>query len=268
MTTARLGIMSMAQSGMELLEEILGKQFTLFEAFGIDFNLHISVIAIPIYAFFFVGLDWSGILFALAVIASILLHEVGHAIIGGLVGHQVREICLFACGGYTRFSCPLGVEARDALVALAGPMANGLICCLLIWIEAAIDGGNFGNGMKQVFNLAFDRDFSGEELTWRQIFIYTFALINFSMFLLNLLPAFPLDGGRIFNWIASCFLSAGNAAFMTMVLSRTIACLIVIQCVRKNLLGDFNLFNLIYMPLIAIVIWCASKEEYLCIIRG
>ena len=267
MASARGDIMSMIQTGIEFLEESISNNFTLFEAFGIEFSLHFSAIIIPIYIFFTIGLDWVGFLLVLGVIASVFIHEIDHAVCGFLVDYQATEICLFACGGYTRFSWPLGIEAKDALVSMAGPLTNGLACCLLIWIERAIHGGKFWDGMIQLLSWTFGGDLLTDDLPLPSLLLFDIARLNAYMLLFNLLPAFPLDGGRIITWLMTCFLSAENGAFVIMLLSRTIACLIVIQSIRKDLIGDFNLFNLVYMLFIAICIWCASREEYLSIMN-
>jgi Zn-dependent protease len=117
-----------------------------------------------------------GLLSALLLFASILLHELGHAVVARRHGVEIEEIDLWLLGGVARMK-GYPHEARDELrFALAGPLVT-LAVAAFFWIAVAA--------------LPADSPAAIEALLAYQAFINT-AILAF-----NLLPAFPLDGGRV-----------------------------------------------------------------------
>lgn len=118
-----------------------------------------------------------GLVATLLFFASIVTHELSHAIIANRLGQPVERISLFIFGGMAH----LGHEptsARDELkIAAAGPITSFVL-------------GTFFLAIPRVFGL-------NESLSmWASVFNYL-GFINFALGLFNLLPGFPLDGGRI-----------------------------------------------------------------------
>ncbi len=109
--------------------------------------------------------------------ASIVIHELSHAIVGNLLGQPVERISLFIFGGMAH----LGHEptsARDEFkIAAVGPLTSFVL-------------GAIFTAIPHVFHLY------GRFPMWASVFDYL-GFINFALGLFNLLPGFPLDGGRI-----------------------------------------------------------------------
>lgn len=125
----------------------------------------------------------AGILVMIGVLASILLHEVGHMAAARLWKVGTSEIEIGGLGGVARFSSalPRSVLART-VIFLAGPAAN-----LALW-------KGFGFLAEQAFGL-------GKPML--VVALLTLAGINFWLLVFNLLPSFPLDGGRTLEaWLA------------------------------------------------------------------
>jgi len=259
--TTQVGISSCTHRVMECLGALLCKKIKMFDLFGIEFSLNSSVLAIPIILAISCSFSWGLVIYVLGVAVSVLLHEMGHALGGYLVGNPAKEISLIACGGYTIFYRNPGATAKDAFMSLAGPMANGLVCSLIIWIEIAFWGGTFGEWAHLLFSQILGNDLSAKELPFSFVMMNALAIVNLYMLVFNLLPAFPLDGGRIFRWFVGCFLPAQKAAFATMLVARMLACLIVGRSIMADLITDFNPLNLGIMALIGVWIWCGSKTE-------
>ena len=246
---------------MECLGALLCKKVKMFDLFGIEFFLNSSVLAIPIILAISCSFSWGLIIYVLGVAVSVLLHEMGHALGGYLVGNPAKEISLIACGGYTIFCRNPGVTAKDAFMSLAGPMVNGLVSSLLIWAEIALWGGTFGEWAHLLFSQLLGNDLSTKELPLSFMLINAIAIVNSYMLVFNMMPAFPLDGGRIFRWFLGCFLPPQRAAFATMFVARMLVCLIVGRSIMADLIIDFNPFNFGIMALIGVWIWCGSKTE-------
>jgi Zn-dependent protease len=124
----------------------------------------------------------------LSFFASLVLHELGHALAARRGGLQVAGIDLWALGGMTRTeeSKDPGTEFR---VALAGPLVT------LGVIAACILTGLLLTGSKDFFELAIGEE--GPHATPALVWLTWLATINVLVLLFNLVPAFPLDGGRI-----------------------------------------------------------------------
>jgi Zn-dependent protease len=126
----------------------------------------------------------AGFVIVIGLLLSILLHELGHAAAGSLLGARVSHIELTGIGGVAHFerSLPRSPLARS-LIYLAGPAAN-----LLLWrgLEALAVGVASGGNRMLALPLG------------------VLALSNFYLMLFNLLPAYPLDGGHTLDaWLGA-----------------------------------------------------------------
>jgi Zn-dependent protease len=110
--------------------------------------------------------------FALAFFACLVLHELAHALVARAVGVPTAEIRLFVFGGVARITGDPGDPGGEALVAMAGPLASVLLAGLLDLTSRAVAGP------------------AGDLLAW--LFVGNLVVAGF-----NLLPGFPLDGGRV-----------------------------------------------------------------------
>ena len=124
----------------------------------------------------------------LSFFASLILHELGHALIARRRGLTVTGIDLWALGGITRISEPKtpGTEFR---VAAAGPLVT------LSVIVAFFAAGGLLSDSKHFFDVAVADE--GVRATPPLVWLSWVATINVLVLVFNLVPAFPLDGGRI-----------------------------------------------------------------------
>ena len=153
--------------------------------FGVPVRFHFTFVLLLVFLLFIgVGERQSGtstVLYVLALFASVLLHELGHTLVARRYGIGTIEIVMFPIGGVSRPE--RAPKAREELwIALAGPMVNLLIGGgLWFWITS------------QHGWVAFEelRDPTDLNLPER------IAIGNLVLCLFNLLPALPMDGGRI-----------------------------------------------------------------------
>lgn len=123
-----------------------------------------------------------GLLAAVGVFASIALHELGHSLVARAKGCQVREILLLPIGGVAQLDRMPRLPRDEFQVAIAGPLVSLLLSIL--------------------FSLAFEV-FGRLELARLAYVVERLSWINMVLMLFNLLPSFPMDGGRIFRaWLA------------------------------------------------------------------
>ncbi|MQA75848.1 MAG: CBS domain-containing protein [Solirubrobacterales bacterium] len=131
---------------------------------------------------------------ALAFFASILLHELGHAVVATRLGIPITDITLWLFGGVARMSRDTDSPGAEFKVAVAGPVVTAAIALACAAVGIAIAGADeFWTAMRVIE----DPEISGVValLAW-------LASINLLVLVFNLIPAFPLDGGRIARAIA------------------------------------------------------------------
>jgi stage IV sporulation protein FB len=157
---------------------------------------------IRIHATFFLLLLWIGaaawmegglpaalsnVAFILALFACVVAHEFGHALTARRYGIATPDITLLPIGGLARLDRMPEKPGQEILVALAGPAVNVAIWAVLVIVLGA---------ETRLDNLAAIED-AGTS------FLGRLAAVNLFLALFNLLPAFPMDGGRVFRAVLS-----------------------------------------------------------------
>jgi Zn-dependent protease/CBS domain-containing protein len=125
-----------------------------------------------------------GVLVAALFLASVLLHEFGHALVGRRFGVPVDSVLLLVFGGSAPFEQEAPGPGAEIVIALAGPIVNLVIgaACLVPWL--VIDAG------------------AGDVLVAIATLSLWVGASNLCLAAINLLPAFPLDGGRLVRGVA------------------------------------------------------------------
>jgi len=166
-------------------QKLIAGSVSIATIFGIPVRLHFTFILLLVFLVFIgVGGQQSGAttaLYIVALFASVLLHEVGHSLVARHYGIHTLEIVMFPIGGVSRPERQ-PKASEEVWIALAGPTVNLLIALgLLAWVAA-----------RQGFvALTLLREPTDANLAER------IAFGNLTLFLFNLLPAYPMDGGRI-----------------------------------------------------------------------
>jgi Zn-dependent protease len=129
---------------------------------------------------------------ALLFFGSILLHELGHALVAIRKGIAISDITLWMFGGVARMTRDSDSPGTEFKVAVAGPLVTLAIALACAAIGAAAAGSEFWDVMR----------FEDERASGVLALIAWLASINALVLVFNLIPAFPLDGGRIARAIA------------------------------------------------------------------
>src|SRR6267143_6683157 len=122
-----------------------------------------------------------GVAFMLALFGCVLLHEFGHALVARGFGIRTPDITLLPIGGVARLQRMPDQPWQELIVAIAGPLVNVVIAAVLI----------FALGQQAAFEHIEHLQQPGVEM------LAKLASVNISLVLFNLIPAFPMDGGRV-----------------------------------------------------------------------
>ena len=126
---------------------------------------------------------------ALLLFATVVAHELGHALVARHQGMVIEGVDLWALGGFTRTRGETQSPGAEFRLAAAGPLVNALV------IAACVAAGLAFGSFKHFLDVALLT--SGVHVGAPLVLIGWLALINAVLLAFNLLPAFPLDGGRI-----------------------------------------------------------------------
>jgi len=130
---------------------------------------------------------------ALLFFGSLVLHELGHALVAQRSGIEITGIDLWFFGGLAKMSRDTNSPGEEFRVSAAGPAVTLVIVALCTGVGVLLDGDTF-------FDLAVFNATTGRESAAMALLAWL-AAINALLFVFNLIPAFPLDGGRIFRSI-------------------------------------------------------------------
>lgn len=165
---------------------------------GIPVKLHWSFVLLLAWVVFEgrrSGMDWEGVgwfgLLIMTLFGCVVLHEYGHALSARRYGVDTKDIILSPIGGIARLNGLPEKPMHEFVVAIAGPMVNIVIACLL--------GGVGWASSTLHMDLAETRTIFGEP----ENFISLLFALNIFLAVFNLVPAFPMDGGRIFRSLLS-----------------------------------------------------------------
>jgi Zn-dependent protease len=213
---------------------MIKSSYEIARPFGIPIRLDISLI---ILLFFFVSRHGSplyGLAAGVALLLSITLHELGHSLVAMAFGCRVRDITLMMMGGCATLLNMPRKAWQEFLVAAAGPAVSLLL------------------------GLFFYMPHSGPmaDFTKNEIGGLNLGLCSF-----NLLPAFPMDGGRILRAILQqFFMSRVKATWIAARIGQLVALLMAVL-VGYLYLNGYHGFNLILL-LIAYFIYRSAGQEY------
>lgn len=185
-----------------------------------------------------------GLSVGLGVALSIVLHELGHSLVAQAFGCKVRDITLMMLGGCATIINMPRKAWQEFLMAAAGPLVS-----LLLGVGGLVLSGALhdGAGMNNL--------------------LFILGVINIGLFLFNLLPAFPMDGGRILRaFLQHFFMSRLRATWVASRIGRIIAVLMGVTVLYSFLSGNLRGYMFIRL-LIALYIYRAAGNEYLMVLN-
>jgi stage IV sporulation protein FB len=206
---------------------------------GIDVKIHFTFfLLLAFYGFLFAGQGGlpaavHGVVFISLVFFCVLLHEFGHAFAARRYGIHTPDITLLPIGGVARLERMPEKPSEELVVAVAGPLVNVAICAALFPFVR----DQFHPGMLERFEPNLLTKLFGA---------------NIMLVLFNLIPAFPMDGGRVFRALLAMRMDYARATSIAAAIGQGIACFG----------GLFALLHgMALLALVAVFIFFAAQNE-------
>jgi Zn-dependent protease len=183
-------------------------------------------------------LTWS-LLFLAAVFACITLHELGHAMMAARFGIKAKDIILLPVGGIASIEKFPDNPKQELAISIAGPLVNLAIAGIL-WLF--------------IPNISLIEDQQHMTIMHGHDFLYNLRIVNVALAVFNLIPAFPMDGGRVLRALLGFKLNYIQATTIAATVGKVIAILFIV--------AGIVLINPILPAIGIFIIFSAGAEEY------
>ena len=188
---------------------------------GIPVRVHFTFLLVLGY-FGFLGQKTSSgwlawVLFALAMFGCVILHEFGHALVARKYGIKTRDITLYPMGGVAMFEGRMKPN-QELWIALAGPMVN-VIITILLGIYFVVVHGSIPLPGRDMLSLGI---------------LPALFLANIGLAVFNLLPAFPMDGGRVLRAFLALITNETNATTIAGAIGQMMSILLALWGIQQT----------------------------------
>ena len=205
-------------------------------AFGIPVYLDFSLIILLLVFATDGGSFTLSMSCALMLLVSITAHELGHALTARAFGYGTRDITLSLLGGCASLIALPRKAWQEFLTAIAGPGVSFALA---------------GLAFLALMFIPLDQ--------WTSTLLFYTVWMNLMLGIFNLLPGFPMDGGRVFRSVMRAFMSRARATYIAMIVGRGVAILLGLWGLHRIVNGGGWGFVTI---LIAWMIWREGWREY------
>ena len=219
---------------------MLNGKYKLGELFDIPIYVDASCIFLLLMMVINAGSLSFGLGAALLLAVSIVAHELGHALTAAAFGYKTRDITISLLGGCASLIALPKKAWKEFLTAIAGPLVSFVLAGVGFVLFTTVPTNN----------------------RWLIGMFYYLGWMNVMLGAFNLLPGFPMDGGRIFRSTMRIFFTREKATLIAMWVGRAVAIWLGLSGLNAILSGgSWGLVRI----LIAYMIWREGYREYLAV---
>jgi Zn-dependent protease/CBS domain-containing protein len=214
--------------------------FKIGSAWGIPIELHVTFILLIAAVLFLssLSLKFDTFFIVLFLFVFVVFHELAHSIIARHYGIKVRKIILYPIGGVSEIEEIPDNPSQEWRMAVAGPLTSLVLGVALLAVSLAIS--------PQAFTITLFTTIPGNFLT-------RLASLNILLGVFNLIPAFPMDGGRVFRALLAERLKYSDATRYAVYLGRIFGIAMVVV--------GFLVPNYFLLILVGIFVYIGASEE-------
>jgi len=229
--------------------------------FNIPVEVHWSFLFLFVYVIYLSFKENWGVwgaasasLFVLILFLCVVLHEFGHALMARRFDVQTRDITLYPIGGVARLERLPRKPVQEFWVAIAGPLVNVAIALVLLPVLLLLGNDTLSDIFYSLYNQSDSDNFSFPS----NLPVYAYVALgliglNLTLALFNLIPAFPMDGGRVLRAVLSHFLGHLKATRIAAIVGQLIA----IYFVYNGIMGDGSVTQIF----IGVFVFLAAGSE-------
>jgi Zn-dependent protease/CBS domain-containing protein len=214
--------------------------FRIGSILGIPLQVHVTFLLLLVVVYFlgdrFIGIGGlHGLIFVGLIFASVVFHELSHALVARHYGINVVDITLLPIGGVARMPTTPEDPRQEILISAAGPAAS-LVLAVSLWFVSDLLG----------YGLSF------WNISIRGNLIAQLAAVNLILAIFNFIPAFPMDGGRVLRGILGLYMSPMTATRIAVGVGQALA-------IGLFFLGLLSMN--VFMILIALFVYMGAEAE-------
>lgn len=227
--------------------------YKIFKVFGIEVRVHVTFLLIVAYFAFVWGFQREpggltgalyGVLLVLLLFGLVVMHELTHSRVAQGYGVRVRDITLLPIGGMASLERMPDEPRQEFLVSLSGPLSNVVLGLVMFAAAPLVVDTSVFQSFDRLTSSLLTPSFEGA-------YLYVLTA-NVTLAIFNLIPAFPMDGGRVFRSFLAMRMSRVRATRIAVVVGQTLALLL-------GLLGIFG--GGIILVVIAAFIYLGAQAE-------
>lgn len=189
------------------------------------------------------------LLFLVALFTCLIMHEYGHALTARKFGIKTKDITLLPIGGVARLERMPDKPWQEFLVAIAGPMVNVVIAGIIVV------------AMSMIYSFEAIRAALTPIMGLTDSFWVNLAKVNIFLVLFNMLPAFPMDGGRIVRSLLAMVLPYERATSLAATMGKVMAALFLLEVFGFNTIPFIYGNSNILLAFIAVFVWMSAGSE-------
>jgi len=235
--------------------------FQIIRLFNIPVLIHWTFLLIFVwlgYTAYSQSWDWASIIWAfsflIALFTCVVLHEFGHALTARFYGVDTRDIILSPIGGVARLDRLPEQPAHEFMVAIAGPLVNvgiGILLTIYALFLSPDSPAQLADMLSLITNP--EGNVFAVNLSAFEYFLFGLIALNLVLALFNMLPAFPMDGGRVLRSLLSIRLGRVRATKIATYIGQGLAVVLI----------GYGLYNFsLITSFIGLFVFMSAANEY------